>query len=169
MALFSGDKLLGGPQGGLIVGRRESIEKMKRHPLARAVRLDKASIAGLTATLRLYLEGVAVERVPVWRMIAAPLDALEARARAMATAIGAASAVDGRSMVGGGSLPEESLPAKLVALKLAGGRGASGVAARLRAAGVIARIEAGAVLLDPRTIAAADDQRGAEACRAAIA
>ncbi len=169
VVLFSGDKLLGGPQGGLIVGRRSAIERMKRHPLARAVRLDKASIAGLAATLRLYLEGVAVERVPVWRMIAAPLDALEVRARAMATAIGAASAVDGRSMVGGGSLPEESLPAKLVALKLAGGRGASGVAARLRAAGVIARIEAGAVLLDPRTIAAADDQRVAEACRAAIA
>ncbi len=167
VVLFSGDKLLGGPQGGLIVGSHDAIERMKRHPLARVVRLDKASIAGLAATLRLYVEGVAQERVPVWRMIAAPLDTLEARAQGIASGITGANVVDGRSMVGGGSLPEESLPTKLVALRTEG-RGASGVAARLRAAGVVARIEAGAVLLDPRTIAPVDDERVAEACRASI-
>ncbi|HEY8173000.1 MAG TPA: L-seryl-tRNA(Sec) selenium transferase, partial [Dehalococcoidia bacterium] len=70
VVMFSGDKLLGGPQAGLIVGAASAIERMKRHPLARPLRLDKASIAGLAATLRLYVEGRAVERVPVWQMIA---------------------------------------------------------------------------------------------------
>ncbi len=167
VAMFSGDKLLGGPQGGLIVGRRDAIDRMKRHPLARAVRLDKASIAGLAATLLLYLQGRALDRIPVWRMIGMPLDALAGRADAMARAIGeAASVVDGRSMIGGGSLPEESLPTKLVALDA---RSANAAAARLRGAGIIARVEDGRVLLDPRTIFPEDDGRVAAACRAALA
>ncbi len=164
IVMFSGDKLLGGPQGGLIVGKREPIEKMKRHPLARAVRLDKASIAGLAATLRIYLEGAAIEKIPVWRMIALPLDALDTRARAMAAAIGLASVIDGRSMIGGGSLPEESLPARLVALDAPRGVNATSVAARLRESGVVARVEDGRVLLDPRTIASEDDDAVVRAC-----
>jgi L-seryl-tRNA(Ser) seleniumtransferase len=173
VAMFSGDKLLGGPQGGLIVGRSNAIEKMKRHPLARAVRLDKASIAGLAATLRIYLQGEALEKIPVWRMIALPLEALDARAQAMAAAIGehvaqpppAVSVIDGRSMIGGGSLPEESLPTRLVALD---GRSPNSIAARLREHRVIARVEDGRVLLDPRTSAPGDDHAVAEACRAAL-
>ncbi len=164
VALFSGDKLLGGPQGGLIVGKRELIEKMKRHPLARAVRLDKASIAGLAATLRIYLEGEATEKIPVWRMIALPLAAIDARAQAMASAIGAASVIDGRSMVGGGSLPEESLPTRLVALDAQRGFNATTLAARLRERGVVARVKDGRVLLDPRTIAPDDDGAVVRAC-----
>ncbi|TAK63986.1 MAG: L-seryl-tRNA(Sec) selenium transferase, partial [Dehalococcoidia bacterium] len=114
---FSGDKLLGGPQAGLVAGSAKAIAAMKRHPLARAVRLDKASIAGMAATLRLYLEGAAEARIPVWRMIAASVDELDERARAIAPRIGdAATVVDGRSMIGGGSLPEESLPSRLVAV-----------------------------------------------------
>lgn len=167
VAMFSGDKLLGGPQGGLIVGRRDAIDRMKRHPLARAVRLDKASIAGLAATLLLYLQGHALDRIPVWRMIAIPFDALAVRADAIARAIGeGVSVVDGRSMIGGGSLPEESLPTKLVALDA---RSAGTAAARLRDAGIVARVEDGRVLLDPRTIPQEDDDRVAEACRAALA
>ena len=160
IVMFSGDKLLGGPQGGLIVGRKPALDRLKRHPLARAVRMDKASIAGLAATLRIYLQGEAEQRIPVWRMIAAPLDALVERASVMAAAIGPyAGVTDGRSMIGGGSLPEESLPAKLVALAARRGRNATAIAARLRECAVVARVEDGRVLLDPRTIDPADDDR----------
>ncbi len=157
VVMFSGDKLLGGPQGGLIVGRREPIEKMKRHPLARAVRLDKASIAGLAATLTLYLRGEADTKIPIWRMISTPLEDLDRRARAIATASAFASVIDGRSMIGGGSLPEESLPTKLVALAAGSGRSATGMLAALRARDIIARIEDDRVLLDPRTIGPSED------------
>ena len=100
LAAFSGDKLLGGPQAGLIVaGQRESIERLKRHPLARAVRADKLCLAALGATLQHYLRDEAVREIPVWRMIAAPLAGLEARARAWAGALAgaglAASVIDG--------------------------------------------------------------------------
>ena len=168
IVMFSGDKLLGGPQGGLIVGRKQAIDRLKRHPLARAVRLDKASIAGLAATLRLYVDGSAAHRVPVWRMIAMPLDAIRDRAQVMAASIGdAARVIDGRSMIGGGSLPEESLPTCLVALRST--HGATTLAARLRERDVIARVEDRRVLLDPRTIAPEDDARVAAACQRALA
>ncbi len=169
VVMFSGDKLLGGPQAGLIVGRAEPLAKLKRHPLARAVRLDKASIAGLAATLRIYVEGAAEVKFPVWRMIAAPLDALDTRAAAIATRIGpAAHVVDGRSVAGGGSLPEESLRSRIVAVAPPRGTNASAVATRLRSRGVVARVEDGRVLLDPRTIDPADDVRVAEAVAAAL-
>jgi L-seryl-tRNA(Ser) seleniumtransferase len=166
VVMVSGDKLLGGPQGGLIAGRRDAIARLKRHPLARAVRLDKASIAGLAATLRIYVEGRALEAIPVWRMIATPPEALDQRARTIANAVGAET-IAGRSMIGGGSLPEESLPTTLVALPAK--RSANVVAARLRERDVIARVEDGRVLLDPRTIAPDEDARIVEACIAALA
>jgi L-seryl-tRNA(Ser) seleniumtransferase len=169
VVMFSGDKLLGGPQGGLIAGRRDAIEKMKRHPLARAVRLDKASIAGLAATLSIYVRGLAIHEIPVWRMISMPLATIAARASAVAGAIGAASVIDGRSMIGGGSLPEESLPTKLVALDPSRRTSATALAARLRARRVVARIEGGRVLLDLRTVAFADDDAAVTACREALA
>ncbi len=172
---FSGDKLLGGPQAGLVAGSAKAIAAMKRHPLARAVRLDKASIAGMAATLRLYLEGAAEARIPVWRMISTPIGELDARARAIAARIpggpsgsGAATLVDGRSMIGGGSLPEESLPARLVAVAPARGN-ATALARRLRERDVVARIEDGQLLLDPRTVDPADDAQLAEAVVAALA
>jgi L-seryl-tRNA(Ser) seleniumtransferase len=166
---FSGDKLLGGPQAGLIVGTAKAVAAMKRHPLARAVRLDKASIAGMAATLRLYLEGAAEARVPVWRMISTTIDDLDARARELASRIGAAaSVVDGRSMVGGGSLPEESLPTRLVAVEPPRGS-ATSLARRLRARDVVPRIEDGRLLIDPRTVDPADDREVAAAIVAALA
>ncbi len=169
VVMFSGDKLLGGPQGGLIAGRQAALDRMKRHPLARAVRMDKASIAGLAATLRIYVEGDAESRIPVWRMIATPLDELAARAEAIAAAIGpTARVIDGRSMIGGGSLPGESLPAKLVALTPPRGRNATTLAARLRDRGIVARVEDARVLLDPRTIEAADDGAVARGCAEAL-
>ena len=170
VVVFSGDKLLGGPQGGLIVGTKDALAKLKRHPLARAVRMDKASIAGLAATLRIYLEGAAEEKIPVWRMIAMPLDTLSRRAAAIAADIGdAAAVIDGRSMIGGGSLPEESLASRLVALTPPPGANATALAARLRSMRIIARVEDGRVLLDPRTVAPDDDAGVAHACREALA
>ncbi len=79
--MFSGDKLLGGPQAGVVVGKKELIAQLRRHPLARALRMDKASIAGLNATLLHYAKGEAEREVPVWRMIAAPLAEITATAR----------------------------------------------------------------------------------------
>ena len=154
LTMFSGDKLLGGPQAGIIVGRSDLVETLRRHPLARAVRMDKGSVAALTATLLHYLRGDALQKLPVWRMIAEPLAAVRRRARRWARAIGpAANLVDGRSMIGGGSLPEESLPTALVAVP---GEGAyvSDLARRLRLGEqpVVARIERDVLLLDPRTV-----------------
>ena len=170
LVLFSGDKLLGGPQAGIIVGREELIAQLRRHPLARAVRMDKASIAALTATLHHYLRGEALTKVPVWRMIATPVRDIERRARRWARAVGAAArVVDGRSMIGGGSLPEESLPSKLVAVS---GDGAyvAALARRLRTADppVVARIEHDALLLDPRTVRPDEDRALVGAVKAAL-
>ncbi|MBM3134192.1 MAG: L-seryl-tRNA(Sec) selenium transferase [Chloroflexi bacterium] len=176
LVCFSGDKLLGGPQAGIIVGQKALVEKLRRHPLARAVRVDKATLAGLQATLRHYLRGEATTQVPVWRMIALSLADIDARAGAWAARLGEwgvpASVVDGQSTVGGGSLPGETLPTKLVVVASdekgtdkgdRGNRGARGtrgkerveeVARRLRTGEppVVGRIERGLLLLDPRTV-----------------
>jgi len=171
LAMFSGDKLLGGPQAGIIVGRRDLVERLRRHPLARAMRMDKATIAALTATLVHYLRGEALEKLPVWRMISGPLDGIQRRARRWARAIGEpAKLVDGRSMVGGGSLPEESLPTKLVAIPSADGGYVTDLARRLRQSDppVVARIERDALLLDPRTVLPQQDSTVVEAVKTAL-
>jgi L-seryl-tRNA(Ser) seleniumtransferase len=161
--MFSGDKLLGGPQAGIILGRVDLIDMIRRHPLARAVRIDKASLAALHATLLHYARGDGLSEVPVWRMISMPLGDIERRARRLAKSV-SGHVTAGRSMVGGGSLPEESLPTKLVALE---GDGAALVdrARRLRldATPVVGRIEAGALLFDLRTVDPRDDRRLTEA------
>lgn len=174
LVLFSADKLLGGPQGGIAVGRRDLVAALRRHPMARAVRLGKTSIAGLAATLRHYLRGEALTKVPVWRMIATPVDELERRARRWAQAcrrIGVqARVVEGRSMVGGGSLPEESLPSRLLALGGDGTLDAEALAERLRTGdpAVVGRIERDTLLLDPRTVDPRQDRLLAEALKAAL-
>jgi L-seryl-tRNA(Ser) seleniumtransferase len=161
VVLFSGDKLLGGPQAGIAVGRREAIEAMERHPLARAMRMDKASIAGLIATLRHYQLGDVAEAIPVWRMIAAPIDQLSRRARRWSRACGPyGSAISGQSTVGGGSLPGQELTTMVCAVAPPDGD-ADALTARLRAETppVIARISDGRVLLDPRTVDAREDRQ----------
>ncbi|HST88157.1 MAG TPA: L-seryl-tRNA(Sec) selenium transferase, partial [Ktedonobacterales bacterium] len=119
---FSGDKLLGGPQAGLIVGRAALLERIARHPLMRAVRIDKLTLAALEATLRQHAQGVAEREVPVWHALASPLNELRQRAEAWAGTLRAhglvAAAVEGESTVGGGSLPGETLPAVLCAIQL---------------------------------------------------
>lgn len=157
LVMFSGDKLLGGPQAGIIAGRAELVERVRRHPLARAVRLDKASLAALNATLLHYARGEAIREIPVWRMIAAPLDLLDRRARAWAEALGGhASVQESRSMIGGGSLPEESLLTRVLAVSCAA---PERVARSMRHNDppVIGRVEHGLLLLDPRTVSPADD------------
>lgn len=153
---FSGDKLLGGPQAGILAGRADLIERAKHHPLARAVRADKLALAALAATLTQYATGREAE-IPVWRMIARPLDDVAAEAetwaaRLRANGIDAATAAD-ESFVGGGSLPGESLPTRVVVIN-PGATGADDLAARLRAepTPVIGRIRDGRLLLDPRTV-----------------
>jgi len=170
LAFFSGDKLLGGPQAGIIVGKAQLVSSLKRHPLTRAVRMDKASIAGLTVTLLHYLKGEALEKIPVWRMIATPLVEIRRRARRWAREIGAASSLqNGRSMVGGGSLPEESLPTVLVAITAAHVT-AEELSRRLRLGSppVVARIERDQLLLDPRTVDQREDAALVAAVRATI-
>jgi L-seryl-tRNA(Ser) seleniumtransferase len=162
LVFFSGDKLLGGPQAGIIVGRAELVQRLERHPLARAVRIDKLSLVALTATLVHYIRGEAVEKVPVWRMVATPLGELEERARGWQRAIGLrATLVEGLSTIGGGSLPGETLPTWAVAIDCDGiPGGAEGLARRLREAEppVVARIEEDRVILDPRTVLPEEDE-----------
>ncbi|HWV85784.1 MAG TPA: L-seryl-tRNA(Sec) selenium transferase [Capillimicrobium sp.] len=154
LVAFSGDKLLGGPQAGLLVGRREAIDACRRHPLARAVRIDKLSLAALEATLRLYRDPEhAVREIPVLAMLTADPGELERRAREIAQAVGG-RVVTAAGRVGGGALPLLELSGPVVALD-AGERGPDALAAALRAADppVLARIRDDAVLLDPRTVA----------------
>jgi L-seryl-tRNA(Ser) seleniumtransferase len=161
----SGDKLLGGPQAGLIFGRAEIVHKLKKHPLIRALRVDKTTLAALQATLLAYLEDKAVEEIPVWRMIATQLDSLARRARRWQTTLRRASLPpdillhlrDSASTVGGGSLPGQTLPTK--ALTIAVGS-ADELANRLRQSDppIITRIEDGLVWLDPRTVLPEQDK-----------
>ncbi len=161
LAFFSGDKLLGGPQAGIVVGRRELISRLARHPLARAVRIDKLSLASLTATLTHYLKGEAEREVPVWRMISAIPEALRERATSWQSALaGLYSIGESRSAIGGGSLPGETLPTWVMefdASSLPGG--AEGVMKRLREGRppVVARVEGERVLFDPRTVGPEED------------
>jgi L-seryl-tRNA(Ser) seleniumtransferase len=150
LVAFSGDKLLGGPQAGIIVGRASEIGMLRRHPLMRAIRPDKLTLAALGATLLHYLRGEAEREVPVWRMISTPADALEDRARALAARLGGRVAQT-RSAVGGGSLPGQTQPCWAVALDRSAPQA---LAASLRRANppVIARIEDDRLLLDLRAI-----------------
>lgn len=150
LVAFSGDKLLGGPQAGLLVGRRSLIDTLKSHPLARALRVDKTTIAGLEATLQAYVRGRATEEIPVWRMIATPLDSLQQRAARLAGRI-AAQIVPSTSAVGGGALPGETLPSIALALP---GTQPDALAQRLRTAepAIVGRIHEGRLLLDLRTV-----------------
>jgi L-seryl-tRNA(Ser) seleniumtransferase len=151
LVCFSGDKLLGGPQAGIILGRRELLTKIKKYPLARAVRADKLCLAALTATLLHYLKDEALNQIPIWRMIATPLEKLQTRAAGWKDALNAGQVIHGESTVGGGSLPGETLPTALLALDIAN---PNRFLARLRQAPlpVIARITEDRVVLDPRTV-----------------
>jgi L-seryl-tRNA(Ser) seleniumtransferase len=167
---FSGDKLLGGPQAGVLVGRREAIAACRAHPLARAVRIDKLSLGALEATLALYRDPAHARReLPVLAMLTADDATLRERAERLAAAVGG-TVVDAVGRAGGGALPLLELPGPAVALD-PGPIGADALAAALRAGdpAVVGRIEDGRVLLDPRTLAPDELEPAAAAVRAARA
>ncbi|MFM2032929.1 MAG: hypothetical protein RLZZ297_1694 [Chloroflexota bacterium] len=154
---FSGDKLLGGPQAGLIVGRRTLVERLATHPLLRALRLDKTALAGLHATLLSYVMQTAERDIPIWQMLAAPLDTLAHRAQALCSALGAPWQVRPcQSAVGGGALPGAVLPSWALVLPAPQ---ADRVAARARAHDtvLVGRVADDAFWVDLRTIAPEDD------------
>jgi L-seryl-tRNA(Ser) seleniumtransferase len=170
---FSGDKLFGGPQAGIVLGRGESgagaVKKMSRHPLARAVRIDKLTLAALEATLRQRLSG-RLNEIPVERMIQVPVDDVRRRAAMWSVKLEErgvrATLVVGESAIGGGSVPGHSLPTVLLAL----GGPASRLAAALRHGEppVIARIEKDACCLDPRTVLKGEDETLLDAVEVAV-
>jgi L-seryl-tRNA(Ser) seleniumtransferase len=166
----SGDKLLGGPQAGLLVGRADAIEAARAHPLARALRIDKLSLAALEATLLLYRDPERARReIPVLAMLDAPAQQLEARAERIRAIVGdRAEIVRATARVGGGALPMLELEGPAVALAA---QDADALAAALRTAdpAVIARIHDRALLLDPRTLSDEEADLAAAAARTALA
>lgn len=174
LVLFSGDKLLGGPQAGCLVGRHARVSEARRNPFARAMRADKLTLAALEATLSLYHDpSQAIRDVPVLRMLTLSADELERRAAALRHATGlpaAVSLVAGFSAVGGGSFPGAKLATTLVAIH-PGDLGASGLALRLRLGSppVIARVQDERVVLDPRTLPEASLEEVGAAVFAALA
>jgi L-seryl-tRNA(Ser) seleniumtransferase len=175
LAFFSGDKLLGGPQAGIVVGKKQLVDKLKKHPLARAVRIDKIRLAGLAATLIHYLKGEALKAIPVWHMISAPLSEIERRAKVWAQEFGdQARVIDGESMIGGGSLPGGTLPTRLVAIgqqsKTTKEHGLAQTLAetlRSRQPPVVGRISENVLLLDPRSVLPEEDKVVIQALRIA--
>ena len=169
LVCFSADKLLGGPQGGVIVGRAEAVAAARAHPLARAARLDKLSLAALEATLALYRDPErAVREIPVLAMLTASEEELTARAERMASSIGpAASPARASGRVGGGALPLLELSGPVVAIDV---ESPGALAASLRAGEppVLARIADGRVLLDPRTLTDEEAALAAEVVRSSL-
>jgi L-seryl-tRNA(Ser) seleniumtransferase len=163
LVCFSGDKLLGGPQAGLLVGRSPAIDAARAHPLARALRIDKLSLAALEATLRLHRD--APDEIPVLAMLRVPRATLERRARALAALIPGAEVIEASARVGGGALPLLALPGPVVALAdpaLAG-------ALHRGDPPLLGRVERGRLLLDPRTLTDEELAPAAEAVRQARA
>ena len=169
LTFFSGDKLVGGPQAGIIVGKRQFMDKLRKHPLARAVRIDKVRLAGLIATLVHYLKDEATTKIPVWRMISAPVAEIDQRARKWAQALGnLAQVVEGETMIGGGSLPGGTLPTRLVAIGDKKDRNVAQVLSqklRSQEIPVIGRISEDRLLLDPRSVLLEEDETVLKALR----
>ena len=168
LVFFSGDKLLGGPQAGIIAGRRPLIAQLARHPLARAVRLDKLSLAALNATLTHYLRHEAEQEIPIWQMISATPESLRQRARQWQQQLCPEphdappryTVIESQSAIGGGSLPGETLPTWALALDPSthpGGAAAITRQLRQNHPPIIARIENNRILFDPRTVPPNDD------------
>jgi L-seryl-tRNA(Ser) seleniumtransferase len=172
LVVFSGDKLLGGPQAGIAVGSSRLVSAMRRHPLVRALRADKLCLAALEATLNAYLEGTAPDEIPTLRMLHAPVSEIEERARQLAEALARAAPeleVDAASSVarsGGGTLPTREILSFAVRL---GGTDAESLAERLRRAEppVIGRVHEGRLWLDVRTLLPGDEEAVVRAVRGA--
>lgn len=162
LVCFSGDKLLGGPQAGIVLGRRSLIEAVRKNPLARVCRLDKATFAGLQRTLSFYEQGVYLERLPIYRMLGASRESLASRVRQIRRGLDPGAyrtrIVDGASLTGGGSAPEETIPTTLLAVRPMA-LSCNELTRRLRRGPrpVVARIEEDWVILDLRTVLPEED------------
>ena len=161
LAMFSGDKLLGGPQCGIIVGSSELVGKVSRHPLMRALRVEKSTLASLSETLLPYLRGSATVEIPLWQMISAPLAAVRKRAVAWQTSLSKAKIdseiEEARSAIGGGSLPGESLPSVTLTINPNGSPDSFLAAMRRSEPPIIGRIENDMIKFDPRTVLPGED------------
>jgi len=167
LVTFSGDKLLGGPQAGILAGRADLIGSVARHPLARATRADKMTLAALQAVAFSYLSGDATG-IPLWRMATGSVDDLSARAEVIAAGVPGGKVVDTEAVAGGGALPGLTIPSAGVGVDAPGPSGER-LLARLREHGVVARLEDDTVVCDLRTIDPLDDTNLAEALRTACA
>jgi L-seryl-tRNA(Ser) seleniumtransferase len=152
LVCFSGDKLLGGPQAGIIVGRRDPIGRLKREPMLRAIRPDKATLAALGATLGHYVQGEAERELPVWRMIGASAEEIGRRASSITTGLDGWDVLDGESAIGGGSLPGETLPTRLIAAPMHIPPRQLLARLRSRHPAVVGRVEHDRAVFDLRTV-----------------
>jgi L-seryl-tRNA(Ser) seleniumtransferase len=166
LVLMSGDKLLGGPQAGIILGAAALIAKLRKNPLARAMRVDKLTLSALEATLRLYLEPAkALKEIPVLSMLTAPVREIEARAKAVVAKLRAAgietNVTESSASVGGGAFPTAAIPSHAIVLS----RNAQEVETKLRLGqpAVIGRMSGGTLLLDLRSVLPREDAALAEA------
>ncbi|HEY6326076.1 MAG TPA: L-seryl-tRNA(Sec) selenium transferase [Candidatus Cybelea sp.] len=157
LVMFSGDKLLGGPQAGIVVGRAHLVARLRNNPLLRALRVDKMTLAALAATLQIYRDGSAPERVPILRMLAASLDDLRRRAEGYVAALPGAVAIESSAYIGGGALPRARVASIAVAIST---EKPDLLAANLHRGKppIVARVDEGRVLLDLRTIAPPEDR-----------
>jgi L-seryl-tRNA(Ser) seleniumtransferase len=151
LVCFSGDKLLGGPQAGIILGKKNLIDKIKKHPLARAVRADKTCLAGITATLLHYLKDEVEREIPIWKMMSLTLEQIKLRAEAWRDTFGQGEIISSESTVGGGSLPGECISTYALALRV---KSTDRFIKKLRTSHppIIARVENDTILFDPRTV-----------------
>ena len=168
LTLFSGDKLIGGPQAGLIAGEQKWIDLVSKHPLARAVRIDKVALSAISATLVSYLTGTHEKEIPIWTMISISESNLADRAEKWRSKTGVGTIERSRSTIGGGSLPGQTLPTSVLSIDPAGKIEDFVRALRESPVAVVARIENNRVILDPRTVLPDQDDAVIEAIKFAL-
>lgn len=164
LVMFSGDKLLGGPQAGIVVGKGALVDRISSHPLARALRIDKMTLAALNATLRSYIRGDALTEIPIWRMVSTSDSEIKRRAHVWQNMVDG-EVVKGETVIGGGSAPGQVLPSWRLAIGAPMGAAKLARWMRKRAVPVVGRIEDDAFHLDPRTVLPEDDEHVINALR----
>ena len=168
LTLFSGDKLIGGPQAGLIAGEQKWVDLVSKHPLARAVRIDKVTLSAISATLRAYLTGTYEKEIPIWNMISINESVLADRAETWRSKTGVGTVERSTSTIGGGSLPGQTLPTSVLSIDPSGSAQNFVRCLRESPVAVVARIENNRIMLDPRTVFPDQDNAVIEAIKFAL-
>ena len=168
LTLFSGDKLIGGPQAGLIAGEQKWVELVSKHPLARAVRIDKVTLSAISATLGAYLTGTYEKEIPIWNMISINESVLADRAETWRSKTGVGTVERSTSTIGGGSLPGQTLPTSVLSINPSGSAQNFVRCLRESPVAVVARIENNRIMLDPRTVLPDQDNAVIEAIKFAL-